>query len=43
MTMLQAGAAFPHLEIRIVGDGTLGIPEDLHDHPAVLLFYRGHW
>ena len=43
METLRVGSRFPDLEIPTIGGGRLRLPDDLRGHPAVLLFYRGHW
>jgi peroxiredoxin len=40
---LQVGTRFPRLEVKLVGGGSLLLPDDLQGHPAIVLFYRGHW
>jgi len=40
---LGIGAAFPKLTLKLVGGGTLDLPEGLDAKYRVILFYRGHW
>ena len=41
--MLQQGDRFPPLRFRLVGGGTMALPEGMPSRYLVLLFYRGHW
>jgi hypothetical protein len=43
METLRIGGHFPTLQARAADGTSLRIPDELHDHVAVLLFYRGHW
>ena len=40
---LNAGDAFPSLTLKLAGDKTLNVPEDLDSKYTMILFYRGHW
>ncbi|MEJ2119259.1 MAG: hypothetical protein P8Z76_00870 [Alphaproteobacteria bacterium] len=40
---LGIGATFPKLTLKLVGGGTLDLPEGLDAKYRVILFYRGHW
>jgi hypothetical protein len=40
---LNSGAAFPGIELRLAGGGTLSLPAGLDARYKVILFYRGHW
>lgn len=40
---LDTGDTFPDLTLRLVGDGTLSLPDDFAADYNVMLFYRGHW
>lgn len=40
---LGIGDTFPHLKLKLVGGGTLDLPEGLDAKYRVILFYRGHW
>ena len=41
--ILDAGDAFPSLEMQTVQHGALKLPEWLGGGWGVLLLYRGHW
>jgi peroxiredoxin len=43
MTRLQNGDRFPHLTIDTVANGRLSLPDYMHGHYGVVLFYRGSW
>lgn len=43
MGLLNAGAVFPTLTLRLVGGGTLDIREELAGSFGVVLFFRGSW
>jgi len=40
---LASGDAFPHMELPLVGGGSITLPSDLKTSYSVILFYRGHW
>ncbi len=40
---LDAGDTLPSLTLKLVGGGTLALPDELPTEYGVLLFYRGHW
>ena len=40
---LNTGDAFPQLELKLAGGGTLVLPDGLDARYKVILFYRGHW
>jgi peroxiredoxin len=40
---LNAGDRFPSLTVPLVGGGSLTLPDGLHGHYGVVLFYRGSW
>src|SRR5258708_25134907 len=40
---LNAGDRFPPLTVPLVGGGSLTLPDELHGHYGVVLFYRGSW
>ena len=40
---LQQGDKFPSLTLKLVGGGTVTIPEQMSSRYVALLFYRGHW
>ena len=40
---LQQGDRFPRLILKLVGGGTIRIPDDAPSRYTALLFYRGHW
>ena len=41
--MLQQGARFPQLELKLLDGRTLTLPGDAPSRYTALLFYRGHW
>ena len=41
--MLQQGARFPELNLRLLDGGSLTLPGDAPSRYTALLFYRGHW
>ncbi|MFJ9729530.1 peroxiredoxin family protein [Streptomyces sp. NPDC101209] len=43
MSLLDTGAVFPDLTVKVVGGGTLNIREELAGGFGVVLFYRGSW
>jgi peroxiredoxin len=43
MPILHNGDAFPHITIKAVGGGTIGLPGDLVGSFGVVLLYRGSW
>lgn len=43
MPRLENAQVFPSLQLPSVGGGTLSLPDDLADHYAVVLTYRGAW
>jgi hypothetical protein len=43
MGKLQQGDRFPTMTFRILGGGTLTLPEQLPSRYLALLCYRGHW
>ncbi|MCZ6790136.1 MAG: hypothetical protein O7D33_09430 [Chloroflexi bacterium] len=40
---LQQGDRFPSLTLKLVGGGTMRVPEEMSTRYLALLFYRGHW
>lgn len=40
---LGIGDAFPSMTLKLVGGGTLDLPQGLDARYKVILFYRGHW
>jgi len=40
---LGVGAAFPFMNLNVVGGGKTGIPTDITTAYQIVLFYRGHW
>ncbi len=40
---LQQGDRFPQLTLKLVGGGTIRIPDEAPSRYTSLLFYRGHW
>ena len=40
---LQQGDRFPSLTLKLVGGGTMRVPEEISTRYLALLFYRGHW
>ncbi len=40
---LEAGETFPSVTMKLVGGGTVTLPDDLATQYGVVLFYRGHW
>lgn len=40
---LDIGARFPSLDLKLVGGGTLALPDGLDADYKIILFYRGHW
>jgi hypothetical protein len=40
---LNAGDVFPNVELKLVGGGTLVLPQGVGGRYNVILFYRGHW
>ncbi|MGE0253319.1 MAG: hypothetical protein AB7N54_01890 [Alphaproteobacteria bacterium] len=40
---LGIGSAFPAMTLKLVGGGTLDLPQGLDARYKVILFYRGHW
>jgi peroxiredoxin len=43
MPLLHPGDRFPSLTVPLLGGGSLVLPDTLHGHFGVILFYRGHW
>ena len=43
MALLHPGDKFPALSVAQVGGGSLQLPDALHGHFGVVLFYRGAW
>jgi peroxiredoxin len=43
MPLLHPGDRFPSLTVPRLGGGSLVLPDALHGHFGVVLFYRGHW
>ena len=43
MPLLHPGDRFPSLTVPLLGGGSLALPDALHGHFGVILFYRGHW
>ena len=41
--MLQQGGRFPKVEFKLVGGGTLTLPDDSPTRYTAVLLYRGHW
>ena len=40
---LDAGAAFPRMNLALVGGDTTTLPDDISTGYQIVLFYRGHW
>ena len=40
---LDAGSAFPTVELTTVAGDTINLPDDISSSYQVVLFYRGHW
>ncbi len=40
---LQQGDPLPPLTLKLVGGGTIRVPEQMSTRYLALLFYRGHW
>ena len=40
---LQQGDRFPQLTLKLVGGGTISIPNEAPSRYTAVLFYRGHW
>ena len=40
---LDAGTAFPALDLTLVDGTSLSLPADLDDRWGIILLYRGHW
>ena len=40
---LQQGDRFPQLTLKLVGGGTIRIPDEAPSRYTAVLFYRGHW
>lgn len=41
--MLNAGATFPQMTLKLTDGGSRTLPADLDQPWTVVLFYRGHW
>ena len=41
--MLQQGARFPQIELKLLDDGKVSLPGDAPTRYTAILFYRGHW
>ena len=42
-TFLDTNDSFPELDIRLISDETLRLPEGFGEGYGVLLLYRGYW
>ena len=40
---LQQGDRFPQMTLKLVGGGTIRIPDEAPSRYTAVLFYRGHW
>jgi peroxiredoxin len=40
---LQQGDRFPSITLKLVGGGTVTLPDQMSSRYVALLFYRGHW
>ncbi len=40
---LQQNDRFPSMELRLVGGGTVRIPDEIPTRYAAVLFYRAYW
>ena len=40
---LDAGTAFPQMDLTLVGGDTITLPDDISTAYQIVLFYRGHW
>ena len=40
---LDSGDTLPSVTLKLVGGGSVTLPDELPTQYGVLLFYRGHW
>ena len=43
VSLLDAGDAFPELELKTLHHGSLALPHAITTRWALVLFYRAHW